>query len=65
MSSYFGCCGMCKHMNLYDKYDRFGKKFKCTLNGHYWNCDEKACNRFEGDPRRSNDDVEKARMNKL
>ncbi len=65
MKSYFGCCGMCAYMNLYDRYGSNSKKFKCTRNGHYYDCDEKGCNRFENDSNRSNEIVEKAREGKL
>lgn len=65
MSSYFGCCGMCKHLNLYDKYGKYSKSFRCTLTNHYRDCDERACSKFEGDSRRSNSDIEKARENRL
>ena len=65
MTSYFGCCGMCIHMNLYDRYSSFSKKFKCARSGHYYDCDEKGCNRFEGDPKKSYEIIEKAREGRL
>jgi|GEM_PF-5110686 len=65
MQSYFGCCGMCIHMNLYDRYSSISKKFKCTRSGNYYNCDEKGCSKFEGDPNKTNNDIEKAREGRL
>lgn len=63
MDSYFGCCGMCKKLNLYDKY---GGKFRCTELNHYFRADEKACsNRFESDSRRTPKDIEDARDGRL
>lgn len=56
---------MCKHCNLYDRYGQYSKKFYCTKYSHYVDCDERACSKFEGDSRRSNSDVEKAREGRL
>ncbi len=59
MESYFKKCGMCAHMNLYDKY---GGSFKCTYYDHYRKPTESACSsKFEPDRNRSPQDIEKAR----
>lgn len=61
--SYFNCCGMCVHLNLYDRYSG---KFKCAEWNRYCRADETACsNRFEPDRRRSPRDVDKAREGRL
>ena len=65
MSSYIFCCGMCRYFNLYDKYGKYSKSFKCTLFNHYRECDEKACSKYEHDSRRIFSDVDKARENRL
>ena len=58
MESYFKKCGMCTHLNLYDKY---GGKFKCTYYGHYDPPTDAACSKFEPDKGRSPEDIENAR----
>lgn len=54
--SYTGCCGYCKHMDLYSGYTFcYSTSFKCTRNNYSVKADEKACNKFEPDRNRSND----------
>lgn len=63
MESYFGKCGMCIYCNLYNKN---GSHFKCTeVNGRWVLATEKACSRFKGDPNKSPDMIEKARLGRL
>lgn len=58
--SYYGCCGYCKHMDLYSGYTFcYSTSFKCTRNGYTVKADEKACNKFEADSNRSNDMIER------
>lgn len=54
--SYTGCCGYCKHMDLYSGYTFcYSTSFKCTRNNYSVKADEKACSKFEPDRNRSND----------
>lgn len=58
--SYTGCCGYCKHMDLYSGYTfAYSTSFKCTRNDYSVKADEKACNKFEPDRNRSNDMIAK------
>ncbi len=60
MESYFGCCGMCVHCNLYDK-DSWAGTFMCTERGFRVKVTEEKCKYFENDSRRTYKDIEYAR----
>ena len=65
MSSYFGCCAMCRFFNLYDKYGKYSKSFRCTKFDRYREFDEKACIKFEPAQGRNVNDFDKAIENRL
>ncbi len=61
MESYFDCCGMCVHCNLYEKYDSYSDKFKCTERGYWVKPTEEKCRYFENDSKRTYKDIDFAR----
>ena len=58
--SYFGCCGMCVHCDLYDK-DSWSGQFKCRKRGFRVKVMESKCGEFENDSKRTYKDIEYAR----
>ncbi len=59
---YTGCCGYCKHMDLYSGYTFcYSTSFNCAKSSykHSVKADDKACNKFELDSNRSNDMIAK------
>lgn len=61
MESYFNCCGMCIHLNLYNSYRG---KFRCLRRDMYCLATEKKCHLFEGDANRTYKDIDRARGGK-
>ena len=58
--NYSGCCGFCRYCDLSSGYTfAYSTSFKCTRNNYSVKADEKPCNRYDKDPSRTNDMIEK------
>lgn len=60
MKDYYGKCGSCKFCELGTAYTScYSTSFTCSKNNYSVKADEKACNKFEFAPGRTNDIIEK------